>query len=535
MKKNPIKSGRNVTAAAISLLLSSPVVVFAQVPVDENGNAIGTFQSQAEVMSLGDDGVPKLSTYELQELVGPVALYPDDLLAIVLPASAYPLQIAAAVRFVDALETDPSLQPDPEWDDSVVALVNYPEVVELLNNDLDWTYRLGEAVIAQQTDVVAAVESFRDRAYAAGNLKSDAYQTVSNDEGVIEISPSTEDVIYVPYYEPARVIVYQPRPAYYYYPRPYPVYYYPYASGHYFDRGRFWGVTTAFTIGWRSDSLHVYHHSYRGHPYFGRSYRDNWWYRRPSINVYNTTYINNRTVTVNRYNNGDRWHPRENRREYVREGYARDGVRASRSQAGAGGLARRNIVTRTPAASRTTRQSQRQVAQRQAEPIRFRDRGGREIVQSRDRQSRDTQRVARSNRDTTGVTRQQSRQQSQQRSQQTVRREETRQARPAPTPKVRPQIQPQVRQEPQRQSRQSTPRQTRPAPTPKVRPQVRQQQQRQPQQQSQRRQEPARQSRSAQSRQAPTPSTKRAQPSRSEPSSRRQESSQRSRGEQRRR
>lgn len=146
MKKTPVKSGRNVTAAAVSLLLSAPMVALAQVPVDENGNVIGTYQSQADVMPLGDNGIPKLSDYELQELVGPVALYPDDLLAIVLPASAYPLQIASAARFIEALETDPSLQPDPDWDDTVVALSNYPEVIELLNDDLDWTYRLGEAV-----------------------------------------------------------------------------------------------------------------------------------------------------------------------------------------------------------------------------------------------------------------------------------------------------------------------------------------------------------------------------------------------------
>lgn len=308
---------------ATALLLLIPVLSQAQVPVDDDGNVIGKPASQADI-------TPILSAAELQELVGPVALYPDDLLAIVLPASAYPLQIVQAARFLEALKNDSSLQPDPDWDDSVVALTNYPEVIDLLNNDLDWTWKLGEAIVAQQADVIAAIETFRDTAYAAGNLKSDEYQTVSNDDGVIEISPVAEDVIYVPYYEPSRVVVYQPYPVYHYYPHAYPVYYYPYSVGHHFDHGFFWGVTTAFSIGWFSDSLHVYHHSYHGHPYYGHHYRDNWWYRRPTINVYNTTYVGGRTVTVNHYSNGDRWRPRSNRRQFVRrEGYVRAGVRSS--------------------------------------------------------------------------------------------------------------------------------------------------------------------------------------------------------------
>ena len=285
----------------------------AQVPVDDEGNPIGTYETAdakalQDAEALGNEGIPLLSAAELDELVGPVALYPDDLLAVVLPASTYPLQVVQAARFLEDLENDPSLEPNPEWDDSIIALVNYPEVVELLNDDLDWTWRLGEAVVAQQADVVNAVENFRDRAYAAGNLKSDGYQTVERNEGVIEITPVNEDIIYVPYYEPERVVYYQPRPVYYYYPRPYPVYYYPYSSGYAFSRPYFWGVTTAFTIGWTSNHLRVFHHSYHGHPYYGRHYYDRWWYRRPDIHVYNNVYIRN-NVTVNRYVDGDYWRP----------------------------------------------------------------------------------------------------------------------------------------------------------------------------------------------------------------------------------
>ena len=292
------------------LFAAWPAIGSAQVPVDESGNPITVSEATGEE-------IPLLTAAELADLVGPIALYPDDLLAIVLPASTYPLQLVQADRFLEDLEGDPSLQPDESWDDSIVALVNYPEVVELLTDDLDKTWRLGEAVVAQQADVVAAVEAFRDRAYATGNLQSDTHQTVSQNEGVIEITPVEEDVIYVPYYEPERVVVYQSRPAYNYYPTAYPVYYYPYAAGYSFNHGFFWGVTTAFTIGWYTDSLHVYHHSYHGHPYYGHSYGNHYWYRQPDIYSHNNYYYNSHSYnghsynghSYDRYRHGDHWRP----------------------------------------------------------------------------------------------------------------------------------------------------------------------------------------------------------------------------------
>ena len=252
------------------------------------------------------------TSYELDELVGPVALYPDDLLAIVLPAASYPLQIVQAARFLDELETDPTLQPDEDWDDSVVALLNYPEVIRLLNEDLDWTWQLGQAFVDQQPDTIAAIERFRDRAYAAGNLKTDEHQVVSNDNGIIEIDHVDDDVIYVPYYEPERVVVYQTEPVYYYYPRAYPVYYYPYPVGYSFFSPFFWGVTTVYHLGWYTDHLHVYHHSYYGHPYYGHHYYDHHYYRRPSINIH-VNYFGDRDRDHYRYRerDGDIWRPRD--------------------------------------------------------------------------------------------------------------------------------------------------------------------------------------------------------------------------------
>jgi hypothetical protein len=298
---------------AVALLWS--VSLPAQVPVDEDGNPIEALEESVEsgvvTTSLPDEEAAPLTQDELEALVGPIALYPDKLLAIVLPASTYPLEIVQAARFLEQLEEDSSLKPDESWDDSVTALLNYPEVVKMMNDDIDWTWRLGEAVVRQQADVVAAVEAFRDRAYAAGNLKSDERQTVSNNGGAIEIQPIEEDVIYVPYYEPERVVHYQPRQVYYYYPRPYPVYYYPYPTHHSFLSGYFWGVTTAFQIGWATDHLHVFHHSYWGHPYYGRQYFGHY-YRRPSITVYNTYYANShRNRSDDHHRVGDYWRPRD--------------------------------------------------------------------------------------------------------------------------------------------------------------------------------------------------------------------------------
>jgi len=291
----------------------------AQTPVDDEGNPLSGDVSVLDGVDVENPTVAstQYSASELEELIGQIALYPDDLLAVVLPASTYPLQIVQAARFLKQAEVDASLKPDEEWDDSIVALLNYPEVLELMNDDLDWTWQLGEAVAGQQSDVILAIETFRDRAYAAGNLKSDERQVVSqDDDGVIEIEPVAEDVIYVPYYEPERVVYQSPTPVYFYHPRAYPVYHYPYPRNHYLTDRYFWGVTTAFTIGWAGNHLNVYHPSYLGHPFYGYNYHyAGAYWRRPSINIYNNWYVNRRSPYFNnRHRRGDRWRPRHRQR-----------------------------------------------------------------------------------------------------------------------------------------------------------------------------------------------------------------------------
>ena len=229
------------------------------------------FAQQPATPAAADDKV--LSKDELNALVGKIALYPDDLVAIVLPASTYPLQVVEAERFLQERQKDPSLKPSDKWDDSVVALLNYPEVVKLMNDDLDWTWKLGDAVINQRGAVLDAIQNFRGQAEAAGNLHTDDHQVVQNDDqGDIQVKPADPQVVYVPYYDPQEVVVQQPAPAYYYYPYGYPLYYYPYPYGYPFAAGYFWGVTTAFVIGWHSHYVHVVHCGYPGHPYYGHTY-----------------------------------------------------------------------------------------------------------------------------------------------------------------------------------------------------------------------------------------------------------------------
>lgn len=182
------------------------------------------------------------SAEELDKLVGPIALYPDDLIAIILPASTNPLQIVQADRFLDKRKSTPKLPVDETWDDAVKSLLNYPDVVKTMSNDIDWTASLGEAVVADQAAVLAAVQTFRRKTQAVGNLKSDDKQTVVVEQEVIKIAPADPQVIYVPQYNPSTVVVsggyYSPA----YYPSPYPAYYYPYPPGAALATGLIWGA-----------------------------------------------------------------------------------------------------------------------------------------------------------------------------------------------------------------------------------------------------------------------------------------------------
>ncbi|MCE9657645.1 MAG: DUF3300 domain-containing protein [Burkholderiales bacterium] len=221
-----------------------------------------------------------------EALVARIALYPDDLIAIILPASTNPLQIVQADRFLAKRKTDPKTPIDDKWDDSVKSLVNYPEVVTMMSADLDWTAALGEAVVADQGAVLEGVQAFRRKTQSAGNLKSDPKQTIVVEKEVIKIVPADPQVIYVPQYNPTTVVVTGGYSTWGYYPSPYPVYYYPYPPGAAFATGLIWGA--AIGAAWHGNH-------YAAH-YGGNA----------NININRNTNINTGNINTGNIGSGNR-------------------------------------------------------------------------------------------------------------------------------------------------------------------------------------------------------------------------------------
>jgi len=201
-----------------SLIAIAPAA--AQAPAAAPAPA-GTAQSPAPSSSFKKE--------ELEQLVAPIALYPDSLVAQILMASTYPLEVVEAARWSKAnpglkdKALEDALQKQT-WDPSVKSLTAFPQVLQSMNEKLDMTQKLGDAFLAQQKDVLDAVQRLRGKADQAGNLKSSKEQNVTKaQEGgttVIKIEPTNPETVYVPTYGPS---VYGPWP----YPA-YPPYYYPY-------------------------------------------------------------------------------------------------------------------------------------------------------------------------------------------------------------------------------------------------------------------------------------------------------------------
>ena len=150
---------------------------------------------------------------ELDQMLAPVALYPDPLLSQILMASTYPLEVVQAARWSRAnpgLEGQDAVQAveSREWDPSVKSLTAFPQILAMMDEKLDWTERLGEAFLAQQADVMDSVQALRLRAEAAGNLRSNEQMRVTRQGEAIVIRQPAPEIVYVPYYDP--VVVYGP-------------------------------------------------------------------------------------------------------------------------------------------------------------------------------------------------------------------------------------------------------------------------------------------------------------------------------------
>ena len=210
-----------------------------------------------------------LTAEQLQELVAPIALYPDALVAQILAASAYPTQIVEAERF---LQQNPNLKgkelgdavDKQDWDPSVKALCQFPSVLANMDKDLSWTSELGDANVNQQADVMNAIQYMRHQAQKAGHLQTTQQQTVKEQGDDIDIAPADPDEVYVPEYDPALVYGYPVA----YWPGFYPWWGvgFPYVSfGVGFGIGPFFG----FGWGWHAWGFDWYHHGlvWGGHPY----------------------------------------------------------------------------------------------------------------------------------------------------------------------------------------------------------------------------------------------------------------------------
>jgi len=205
-------------SSLLALLILAPVTALAQSPNQPPAQPAATDQQL-------------LKPEQLDALVAGIALYPDALLSEILMASTYPLEIVQADRWVtenknlkgDELKAATDKQG---WDNSVKALVATPSVLSMMSTKLDWTEKLGDAVLAQQPDVMDAIQRLRTKAQANNKLNSTKEQkvTVQQDQGkqVIVIEPTAPDTLYVPYYDPAVVYGGWPYPAYppYYFPAP---------------------------------------------------------------------------------------------------------------------------------------------------------------------------------------------------------------------------------------------------------------------------------------------------------------------------
>jgi hypothetical protein len=276
----------------------------------------------APVASLAQDAASKQDTTlkkeELDQLLAPIALYPDDLLSNVLMASTYPLEVVQAARWVKE-PANAKLKGDDlakalekqDWDPSIKSLAQFPEVLDFMSQDLAWTQKLGDAVLAQEADIMDQIQFLRDKADEAGNLKSDKQQTVtrkssgSGGKKYIYIEPASPAVVYVPVYQPT--VVYGS----WWYPS-YPPYYWPPPAGGAFVSGFFWGagVAVASSIwGWGNC---------------------NWGNRNININVnkYNKINVNRPKITSNKWKH-DGYHRRgvKYNNNNVRQKYAKNDIR----------------------------------------------------------------------------------------------------------------------------------------------------------------------------------------------------------------
>jgi len=269
------------------------LAVLCVVAVGANNARAAVMTQATSMQGSAQNTATPVSADQLDSLVAPIALYPDPLLAQVLAASTYPLEVMQLQQWLarnpgltgKALADAVAQQP---WDASVQAMAVLPDVVKRLSDNIQWTTDLGNAFLAQQGDVMNAVQRMRQRAQASGNLQSTPQQVVSTEvvqnENVITIEPPSPDVVYVPSYNPVAVFG---EPVY-----PYPPIYYPSAGYYAAGAAVSWGLGVAMGAFWGSGG--------------GWGWGPRWGYNDLTINR-NNMFIRNQDIRVGNRNLSNTW------------------------------------------------------------------------------------------------------------------------------------------------------------------------------------------------------------------------------------
>jgi hypothetical protein len=253
---------------------------------------------------------PQYSAADLEKLAAPIALHPDPLIAIILPASVYPLEIVQAARFVQDTNNVPKVDDQP-WDENVKALAKFPAMIQKMNDDLTWTMDLGQAFLDQQKELMDTIQSLRAKANSAGVLKTTPQQVVVVTNTVIEktveqrivyvtntvvqIQPSNPQVVYIPTYPPT---IYYPPPVYVGPP--------PVVT---FAAGIAVGAIIANNCDWHGGGIYVGHH---GVAVVGGG----WGHSDVDIDINRNVNINKNELNVNKANlqsQGQKWQPDQSR------------------------------------------------------------------------------------------------------------------------------------------------------------------------------------------------------------------------------
>ena len=292
MKANWIRA----TARVLPFLIMASAAYAQGVPPGQQGVPPGQAAAPPAQSAPAQAGY---SAAQLDQMLAPIALYPDELVTDILMASTYPLEVVEAERWLQdpknaALKGDAlvaALRPLP-WDPSVKSLVPFPETVKQLNDHLDWLQDLGNAFASQQAQVMQEVQHLRQQAQACGTLKSTPQMTVAQQGSAIAIAPADPQTVYMPVYDPATAYGQWAYPAY-------PPLYFPpppgfVAGGIGFGFGV--GIGLGFSVGFGVVG-----------PFWGWA-SPNWGGGYVNVNVNRVTNITNNNNMINNRFAGGRWH-----------------------------------------------------------------------------------------------------------------------------------------------------------------------------------------------------------------------------------